>query len=180
VADRPGRTGLTPRDRPAPELAPQPGAHDLSALLRSWTDAGLDVELTVHGDLDQLPPGIDLTAYRIVQEALTNTFKHAGPARPRCRSWSTRPSSRSRSSTTGGRGRHPPATPGHGLVGMHERVALYGGRVDTGPRAGGGSRRGHPAPGGDDHRDLLPIFDSSDLRGPPRLRRPPPKPTGAA
>ncbi len=128
-----------PGDRAGPELAPQPGAHDLTALIRSWTDAGLDVELSLQGDLDQLPPGVDLTAYRVVQEALTNTFKHAGPARARV-SIVLGPSELEIEVTDDGRGAAapPPATPGHGLVGMHERVALYGGTVDTGPRAGGG------------------------------------------
>lgn len=125
--------------RPAPELTPQPGAHDLSALIRSWTDAGLEVELTVQGDLSQLPPGIDLAAYRVVQEALTNTFKHAGPARATV-SLVLGPAELRIEVIDDGRGAAatPPTTPGHGLVGMHERVALYGGRVDTGPRAGGG------------------------------------------
>jgi signal transduction histidine kinase len=128
-----------PERRAEPELTPQPGAHDLSALVRSWTDAGLDVDLSVQGDLDQLPPGIDLTAYRVVQEALTNTFKHAGPARARV-SIVLEPSELQLEVPDDGRGAAatPPPTPGHGLVGMHERVALYGGTVDTGPRAGGG------------------------------------------
>ncbi|MGZ4726939.1 MAG: sensor histidine kinase [Acidimicrobiales bacterium] len=132
-------SGAPRRGRPGPELAPQPRAHDLSALIRSWTDAGLEVELSVQGELDQLPPGIDLTAYRVVQEALTNTFKHAGPARARV-SIVVAPSELQIEVVDDGRGAAatPPATPGHGLVGMHERVALYGGTVDTGPRAGGG------------------------------------------
>ncbi len=136
----PGSTsGASRAARSAPELTPQPGAHDLSALIRSWTDAGLDVDLSVQGDLSRLPPGIDLAAYRVVQEALTNTFKHAGPARATV-SLVLEPSELRIEVVDDGRGAAatPPTTPGHGLVGMHERVALYGGRVDTGPRAGGG------------------------------------------
>ena len=146
---RPGRPVLrsgTARGRSELELAPQPGVHDLSSLIRSWTDAGLEVDLTVQGDLAQLPPGIDLTAYRIVQEALTNTFKHAGPARAQV-SVVLEPSELRIEVTDDGRGAAatPPATPGHGLVGMHERVALYGGTVDIGPRARWRLRRAGPA-----------------------------------
>jgi signal transduction histidine kinase len=137
LASDPSRGSTT--DASAPELAPQPGASDLSALIRSFTDAGLDVALDVQGDLDHLPPGIDLTAYRVVQEALTNTFKHAGPAQARV-ALAVGPSELQIDVTDDGRGAATPRpdTPGHGLVGMHERVALYGGSVDTGPRAGGG------------------------------------------
>ena len=125
---------------PSPSSRPQPGAHDLSALIRSWTDAGLDVDLSVQGDLDQLPPGIDLTAYRVVQEALTNTFKHAGPARARGvdRARAVRAADRGHRRRSGRGGHAAGRRPVTGSSGMHERVALYGGTVDTGPRAGGG------------------------------------------
>ena len=102
--------------------------------------AGLAVELDVDGEPRPLPPGVDLSAYRIVQEALTNALKHAGArAAPRAPSATAPTRSSSRSSTTA-RGRRPDAGDGggHGLVGMRERVALYGGELDAGPRPDGG------------------------------------------
>jgi signal transduction histidine kinase len=93
-------------------LAPQPGLDDLSTLVAQVRDAGLPVELEVEGERRQLPVGIELSAYRIVQVALTNALTHAGDAR-----------------ASGG---------GHGLAGMRERVALYGGRLDAGRRQSGG------------------------------------------
>jgi len=63
-------------------LAPQPGLEYLDALIEQTREAGLPVELRIEGEPEPLPPGVDLSAYRIVQEALTNTLKHAGPARP--------------------------------------------------------------------------------------------------
>jgi signal transduction histidine kinase len=101
-------------------------------------EAGLAVELRIDGEPVPLPPGVDLSAYRIVQEALTNTLKHAGRARAQVTvrfgpaAWS------SRSPTTA---LGAPATvngSGHGLIGMRERTALYGGRLDAGPRPAGG------------------------------------------
>jgi signal transduction histidine kinase len=102
--------------------------------------AGVPVEVHADGDLGLLPAGVDLAAYRIVQEALTNVLKHAGPA-----------SVIVRLRLTGGAldvevcddGRPPVAVApagGHGLVGMTERATLYGGSVETGPLPGGGFR----------------------------------------
>ena len=120
---------------PAPRLA------DLDRLAADVTAAGVPVELTVDGSPDGLTPGVELAAYRIVQEALTNVLKHAGPATARVRL----------SCATGGvdlevvddgRGlaaRNGAAT-GHGRVGMQERVAMYGGTLRTSPAPGGGFR----------------------------------------
>jgi signal transduction histidine kinase len=128
-------------------LAPQPGLEEIPALVDRLAGAGLDVRLDVEGDPRSLPPGAELSAYRIVQEALTNTLKHAGPATARVRlSWC--PASLDIEVTDDGRGNRPgpgPATAandhyGHGLAGMRERVALFGGDLEAGPSPGRGYR----------------------------------------
>jgi signal transduction histidine kinase len=98
------------------------------------------VELTVEREPRLLPPGVDRSAYRIVQEALTNTLKHAGAATAQVRlSFGVYWLIVEVSDT--GRGPGPePGRLGHGLVGMRERMALYGGTLRTGPRPGGGYR----------------------------------------
>ena len=122
-------------------LAPQPGMAQLEQLIAQTQAAGLPVELTVDGERRHLGPGIDLTAYRIVQEALTNTLKHAGPARARV---TLRYGNQELDIevTDDGRGldHSDPdrSEPGHGFVGMRERVALYGGALQTGPSERGG------------------------------------------
>jgi signal transduction histidine kinase len=122
-------------------LAPTPGMTELPQLLAQTQAAGLDVELTVEGEPRYLGPGIDLAAYRIVQEALTNTLKHAGRARARV---IVRYGDRDLEIevTDDGRGVDDPSLnghePGHGLLGMRERVTLYGGALRTGPIEGGG------------------------------------------
>ena len=77
--------GILRQDSPEPQLSPQPGLGDVAALVEQVRTAGLPVELEVVGEPPQLGPGLDLTAYRIVQEALTNTIKHAGPTTARLR-----------------------------------------------------------------------------------------------
>ncbi len=120
-------------------LAPQPGIKTLERLVEHVREAGMPVELTVQGEPVELPPGIDLSAYRIVQEALTNALKHAGPAR----AWvavrygvDEVEVDVENDGRTNGDG--DPA--GLGLVGMRERVALCGGSLEAGPRDGGGYR----------------------------------------
>jgi len=118
-------------------MAPQPGLGNLDALFASVRRAGLPVELHVDGDPHPLPPAIDLSAYRIVQEGLTNALKHAGASRAdvavtygaRDLRIEVRDDGRG---ATGGDGL------GHGLVGIGERVKLYGGEMDAGPANGGG------------------------------------------
>jgi signal transduction histidine kinase len=120
-------------------LAPQPGLDDLPTLVAQVSDAGLPVELHVEGERRDLPVGIELSAYRIVQEALTNALKHAGDAHA---SVLIRYGADSLELEIVDDGTGEPQAPvsrgGHGLVGMRERVALYGGRLDAGRRPSGG------------------------------------------
>jgi signal transduction histidine kinase len=100
-------------------------------------DAGLPVELAIVGDPVTLPPGVDLSAYRIVQEALTNALKHAGPARARVVVRYGLDAVELEVSDDGPGAPGAPGT-GHGLVGMRERVALYGGELQAGRGREGG------------------------------------------
>jgi len=119
--------------------APQPGVADLGPLIEQARQAGLPVELSVEGTARPLPPGVDLSAYRIVQEALTNTLRHAGPTNARVL-LRYRPDALEVRVLDGGRGSAAaaPAAGGHGLVGMRERVALFGGELTAGAVPGGG------------------------------------------
>jgi signal transduction histidine kinase len=120
-------------------LAPQPGLSDLPTLVARVRAAGLPVDLDVHGERRDLPIGIELSAYRIVQEALTNALKHAGDTSARVRVRYGRDSLELEIEDDGGGGSSTPVGGGgHGLVGMRERVALYGGRFDAGARPSGG------------------------------------------
>ena len=130
--------GLLRTDEEAPALSPQPDLGQVERLAEQVRRTGLDVDITVEGEPRPLPPGIDLAAYRIVQEALTNTIKHAGPA---CAQVTVRylPRELELEITDDGSGpRGNGDGCGHGLVGMRERVGLYGGSFDAGP----GSERG--------------------------------------
>jgi signal transduction histidine kinase len=100
-------------------------------------DAGLPVEVKVTGEPVPLPPGIDVSAFRIVQEALTNALKHAGPARASVEiRWSDGGVELEIANDGAAEGNGDGT--GHGLIGMQERVALYGGELEAGPRRGGG------------------------------------------
>jgi len=120
------------------ELAPQPGLSDLPMLVTQVREAGLPVELHVVGGPRDLPVGIELSAYRIVQEALTNALKHAGEAHASVQVRYGADSLELEVVDDGLGGQAPVAGGGHGLAGMRERVALYGGRLDAGRRASGG------------------------------------------
>jgi signal transduction histidine kinase len=129
---------------PQASLAPVPGLADLDSLLAEVAKAGLAVRLRVEGTPSPLPAGVDLSAYRIVQEALTNVVKHAGPAQAQV-TIGYRDQDVTVEVTDDGRGAAAPAGDGrggtgHGLVGMRERVAAFGGDLETGPRPGGGFR----------------------------------------
>jgi signal transduction histidine kinase len=118
-------------------LAPQPGLQHLDRLIAQVEEAGLPVSLRVEGDRPEISPGVDLSAYRIVQEGLTNALKHAKGAHAEVVVRYIDSSVELEIADDG-----PGATSGdgmgHGLVGMRERVALYGGTIESGPRAGGG------------------------------------------
>jgi signal transduction histidine kinase len=122
-------------------LAPPPGLDRLDELVAQVRAAGLPIDVRIEGVRRALGPGVDLTAYRIVQEALTNARKHAGPARATVR---LRFAAREIEIEIVDDGRGPAANSdersGLGLVGMRERVSLYGGRLQTGPRETGGYR----------------------------------------
>jgi signal transduction histidine kinase len=134
-------------DEPAARQ-PQPGIGQVPTLIRRCREAGLDVDLTVDGTRRPLPSGVELVVYRVVQEALTNTMKHAGPAHADvilrydddsvvlvvCDDGRGAAAAAAAAATADDEG----SSPGHGLTGMRERVALYGGDLNVGPRVGGG------------------------------------------
>jgi len=118
---------------------PQPGLADISALIERVSAAGLPVELHSSLPPGRLPPGLDLAVYRVVQEGLTNVLRHAGGA-PAVVRISGRLEQLVITVSDDGTGTIIGTEPGRGLLGLRERVALYGGTVDTGPRPGGGWR----------------------------------------
>ncbi len=130
--------GLLREQGAMPDFAPQPSLKTLDVLVGTIREAGLPVELAVEGEPRELPPGVDLSAYRVVQEALTNALKYAGPARAwvtvrwRDRELELEIANDGRSAAVEGNGG------GQGIAGMSERVSLYGGSIETGVRAGGG------------------------------------------
>ena len=118
-------------------LAPQPGIADLIPLVELVRQSGLPVELDVEGGPEALPPGIDVAAYRIVQEALTSALAHAGPARARVTVRYGR-DALDLEIADDGRSRRENGGARAGLVAAQERVSVYGGELEAGPRAGGG------------------------------------------
>jgi signal transduction histidine kinase len=118
------------------ELTPQPRLAQLGLLLEQVRGAGLDVELHVEGDSQPLPPGVELSAYRIVQEALTNVLKHARASRADVL---LRYGDRALELEVTDDGIGAPANgSGHGLIGMRERAAIYGGTLTAGRQPSGG------------------------------------------
>jgi signal transduction histidine kinase len=133
--------GMLRKDDDELALAPQPSMEHLELLVSQVREAGMPVQLELEGEPVPLPPGVDLSAYRIVQEALTNALKHAGPARARVRvryrhdelELEILDDGPGPLAATNG------ADPdGHGLVGMRERVSLFGGDLAAGQRREGG------------------------------------------
>lgn len=131
--------GLLTESYSGNDASPQPRLERLDHLVDQVRSAGLPVDFLIEGSARPLPPGVELSAYRIVQEALTNTLKHAGPASARVtvRYLSESVEVEVTDSGAGPVTSHPP---GHGLVGMKERVALYGGTLETGASEQGGYR----------------------------------------
>jgi signal transduction histidine kinase len=121
-------------------LEPQPSLGRLDELLARVDAAGIPVTMEMQGDPRELADGVQLTVFRVAQEALTNTLKHA--ARPTCAhlALSCRPGRVELEVTDTGEGRSVAASDGRGLLGMHERVASYGGELEAGPRPQGGWR----------------------------------------
>jgi signal transduction histidine kinase len=119
-------------------LMPQPGLAELPRLVTQVGEAGLPVELRVDGEPRSLPVGIELSAYRIVQEALTNALKHAGDAHATVHIRYGADSLELEIVDDGAGAPVHVSSGGHGLVGMRERVALYGGRLDASRPASGG------------------------------------------
>ncbi len=132
----------------AAETEPQPSLSRLDTLLERVRAAGLDVRVRTEGEPRPLPPGADLTAYRIVQEALTNTLRHSGAGRADVvvryggAGVEIEVCDNGRGPAAGGAGDPAAAAAagGHGLLGMRERVGLFGGRLETGAGTGGGFR----------------------------------------
>ena len=141
-----GRTALTEMRRlldamrhegDEAELAPHPGLRDLESLVSDVRSAGLDVRLQIHGESVELPPALDLSAYRIVQEGLTNALKHA---RAQHADLEVRygTGDLTLQIRDDGRGATTSDGMGHGLVGIRERVKIYGGEMSAGAEGDGG------------------------------------------
>jgi signal transduction histidine kinase len=131
--------GVLRRPEEAPALAPQPSLEYLGRLVEQAREAGLPVELRIEGEATKLPAGIDLTAYRLVQEGLTNALKHAQATRADVLV-SYRDGEIEVTVSDNGAGVGNGDGSGHGLVGMRERVSVYGGELDAGPQPNGGFR----------------------------------------
>jgi signal transduction histidine kinase len=132
--------GVLRRPEEAPALAPQPSLEHLEKLVEQAREAGLPVDLQIEGEPVQLPAGLDLTAYRLVQEGLTNALKHARAKRAQVFVRYGDNDVEVTVSDDGMGESEDGAAGGHGLVGMRERVSVYGGELETGPRPEGGYR----------------------------------------
>jgi signal transduction histidine kinase len=131
--------GVLRRPEEAPALAPQPSLEHVGRLVDQAREAGLPVELRIEGEARELPAGVDLTAYRLVQEGLTNALKHARATRAEVLV-DYRDGEIEVTVSDNGTGVGNGDGSGHGLVGMRERVSVYGGELQAGPQPGGGYR----------------------------------------
>ena len=129
-------------DDPVASLEPNPGMAEIGRLVEQVRSAGVEVELKVEGEPGDLPPGVDLSAFRIAQEGLTNVLKHGGNVARLLVRYS--PGAVAVEIADDGRAGTPDEATaegtGHGLIGMRERVALFGGELTAGPAPGGGYR----------------------------------------
>ncbi|WP_262849539.1 sensor histidine kinase [Mumia quercus] len=137
--DETGRLLRLLREDGGSELDPQPAAADLPGLVEVFRSAGLDVTLVVEGSTDGLPAGVDLSVFRIVQEGLTNALKHAPGSRTVVTLHRRADGIEVDLQNAAGSAAGPPPS-GRGLVGMRERVAVFGGALDAGPTEEGGYR----------------------------------------
>ena len=141
-ADEGSARAAGPAPAPAPAaLRPQPGLAELGLLVERVTATGLPVELTVSGEPRPLPPGADLAAYRVVQEGLTNVLRHAGQATADvsvCWDEQLEITVSDDGASAGPASLGDAAGPGRGLLGLRERLGLYGGEITAGPQPGGG------------------------------------------
>jgi signal transduction histidine kinase len=132
------------RDSTASATSPQPGVARVPDLAAQMVEAGLPVALTISGDVIPLPPGLDLNAYRIIQESLTNVLKHGGPSARATVSMEYLPDELRIEVVDDGRGAAEALVSangsGQGLVGMRQRADLFGGTIEAGPKPGGGYR----------------------------------------
>jgi signal transduction histidine kinase len=130
--------GVLRKDGEGVVRTPQPGTQTLDMLVHGAQEAGLDVRVAIEGDRKTLPAGVDVSVFRIIQEALTNSLKHAGPTRADVL-LKYDDHAIEVEIVDGGivNGYDPPDVdpdnPQHGLLGMKERVSLYGGEIVTGP-----------------------------------------------
>jgi len=129
--------GVLRRDDGPISLSPQPGLSRLPELVAELAESGVAVQVSTMGDVSRLPPGLDLSVYRIIQESLTNVLKHAHASRADVQVH-CRPQSLEIDVLDDGIGGSPAPGDGFGLIGMRERVAVYGGSVHAGRAEGGG------------------------------------------
>jgi signal transduction histidine kinase len=129
--------GLLRQGEPEPSLAPPPSLRRIDELVAGIRASGLPVEVVIEGEPAELPPGVDVSAYRIVQEGLTNALKHAGPAHARV-TVTYAADAVDLTIVDDGPGGAAVNGGGYGLAGMRERVAIYGGRLESGARPEGG------------------------------------------
>jgi signal transduction histidine kinase len=129
--------GVLRKSPGAPERAPQPTLEEVDSLLKPARDAGLEATLRVTGEKRPLPAALDLSAYRIVQEAITNVLKHASASRVEV-AIDYQTEGVALTITDNGNGPGDATPTGHGLIGMRERVALFGGKMGTGTTPLGG------------------------------------------
>ena len=141
--------GVLRADGESAALAPQPGVAELGTLVEQANSPEIAVRLTVEGEPYELSPGVDLAAYRIAQEGLTNALRHSKASHVEV-VLRYRPSLLEVEVTDDGRGLdRATAGGGHGLIGVRERVNLYGGSVELGPAPAGGTTLRATLPAGD-------------------------------